>query len=103
MAQSWLDRLLGRGESVPPSLPPRAGVVEVTHVEPHGADLLFIRGTVDGQARQAFVPTNLVMSARESQRRRVLANYLRFHTSSEQAMREAVLRLQLLGREEVGR
>ena len=96
MTLSLWDKLLGKTEPDLPEERPHPTVV-ITDVLPHGADLLYVRGTVDGVEAKTYVPSEAIHSVREARRRSYLASYLRGSIDRAAADREAMLRLTLLG------
>lgn len=61
------SRLLGRKDGA---------TVVIHQTRSHGADLLFVRGAVDGVAVSAYLPVGPVIDAPLGQRRRVIAAML---------------------------
>ena len=97
---NWREALFGKPRDETPVPDEPRSVVDIEEVVPHGADLLYVRGTVDGIPAKAYVPRSAISGIREARRRSFLASYLRGTVNREARDREALLRIQLLGREE---
>lgn len=55
---------------------PTGARVIITHVEPHGGDLVYVAGTIDAIVVHDYLPTETLMAWPEGERRRELAKYL---------------------------